>query len=140
MKVLKITFVLILLITGMGALDASETEAESAADQPEAGAANELTSSTEAEATAAAEPLDSPVSIMDQPLDGSSFEAFTAGLAKVDEEATEKEYRSVMSSLDYLLFYDLGAKRDKATLYSRLDGLSPNQIRDKVAKSRGRKR
>ncbi len=75
---------------------------------------------------------DRALSVMDQPLDGSSIEAFRAGLEKLDQEASEKDYRSVRSALDYLLFYDLGARRDKATLYSRLHGQSPNQIIEKV--------
>ena len=76
---------------------------------------------------------DRSLSVMDEPLDGSSLEAFTAGLEKLDQEASEKEYRNVMAALDYLLFYDLGAKRDKAILYSRLNGKSPNQILEIVA-------
>jgi len=79
---------------------------------------------------------DRALTVMDQPLDGSSIEAFTAGLERLDKEASEKEYRSVMSALDFLLFYDIGAKRDKATLYSRLNGNSPNQILAKVAETR----
>lgn len=74
--------------------------------------------------------------ILHEPLDGSSIESFTAGLKKVDEEASEKDYRYLMSSLDYLLFYDIGANRDKATLYSRLDGKTPAEIVEEVANSR----
>lgn len=74
--------------------------------------------------------------IMYVPLDGRSIESFTAGLEKVDQEATEQEYRDLMSSLDFLLFYDIGARRDKARLYSRLNGKSPEQILEKVAKTR----
>ncbi len=77
--------------------------------------------------------------VMDEPLDGRSIETFRAGLEKLDQEASEKEYRNVMSALDYLLFYDLGAKRSKAMLYSRLDGKSPNQILEKVNKTRKNK-
>ncbi len=79
---------------------------------------------------------DRALTVMDEPLDGSSIESFTAGLEKLDKEASEKEYRNVMSALDFLLFYDIGAKRDRATLYSRLNGKSPNQILAKVAKTR----
>jgi len=79
---------------------------------------------------------DRPVTIMDQPLDGTSIETFTAGLEKVDEEASEQEYRSLMSALSYLLFYDIGAEMNKAKLYSRLDGKTPNQILARVGKSR----
>ena len=83
--------------------------------------------------------LEEKSSVMDQPLDGTSIESFTAGLEKVDEEATEQEYRDLMSSLDFLLFYDIGARRDKAKLYSRLNGKSPAEILEKVAKIRNNK-
>lgn len=79
---------------------------------------------------------DRPITVMDTPLDGSSVEAFTAGLKRVDEEASETEYRRVMSSLDFLLFYDIGARRDKARLYSRLDGKTPNEIIQRVEDNR----
>jgi hypothetical protein len=79
---------------------------------------------------------DRAVSIMDQPLDGSSFETFTAGLEALDEQASEKDYRKVMSALDYLLFYDIGAKRNKTKLYSNLDGMTPNELLERVGKTR----
>ena len=82
------------------------------------------------------EPEDIPLLVMDQPLDGSSIEAFKEGLEKVDREASEKDYRSLMSSLDYLLYYDLSAKRKKELLYASLNGKSPNQIKALVASFR----
>ena len=81
-------------------------------------------------------PEDQAQGIMDSPLDGSSVEAFSAGLLVVDEEATEKEYRTLMSALDFLLFYDVGARRNKERLYSRLNGKSPNEIIRVVASYR----
>jgi hypothetical protein len=82
------------------------------------------------------EALDIPLPIMDQPLDGSSVKTFTEGLEKVDREASEKDYRSLMSSLDYLLFYDISAQRKKELLYASLNGKSPNQIKARVASFR----
>jgi len=78
-------------------------------------------------------------SILNQPLDGSSVETFQAGLDRVEQEASEEEYRQLMSSISFLLFYDLGAKRDKATLYSRLNGKSPQQIIERVQNHRAGK-
>ena len=78
-------------------------------------------------------------SILNQPLDGSSVETFQAGLDRVEQEASEEEYRQLMSSISFLLFYDLGAKRDKATLYSRLNGKSPQQIIERVQSHRAGK-
>lgn len=117
----------------------------SAEDQPE--------SNTETEAVASGQSVeaqqgvaetlrhkDRAVShVMDEPLDGSSIETFKAGLENVDQNASEKEYRSLMSALDFLLFYDLGAKRDKAKLYARLNGKSPNDILNQVAGIKGKK-
>ncbi len=115
--------------------------AQEVAEDPTTQVSPVLSSDTEPEAAGNPETLrhkDRPISIMDQPLDGTSIEAFSGGIAKIDEEATEKDYRSLMSALDYLLFYDIGARRDKATLYSRLDGQSPNQIREMVTSARSK--
>jgi hypothetical protein len=79
---------------------------------------------------------DRAASVMDTPLDGSSLETFTAGLKRLDEEASETDYRRVMSSLDFLLFYDIGARRDRAKLYSRLNGKTPNEIIQRVEDNR----
>ncbi len=84
-------------------------------------------------------PESEPLSVMDQPMDGSSFEAFTAGLEKVDREASETNYRALMSALDYLLFYDLSAKRKKEILYAGLDGKTPTEIKAIVSEKRRRK-
>ena len=114
------------------------------AQEPEPSGPAEATVSSESEEDAQGiserhRYTDQVLSVMDEPLDGSSIETFTAGLKKLDEEASEKEYRNVMSALDFLLFYDIGAKRDKARLYSRLNGTSPNQIIEKVSQSRKNK-
>lgn len=129
MKLLKITLWSMLMLTGANKLQAAEPEDDMRAVDEVVQAGEQLSHEEE------------PVSILDQALDGSSVETFSAGLAKVDEEASEKEYRSLMSALDYLLFFDIGANRDKGALYKNLDGLSPNQIRQKVkdARSKGRK-
>ena len=81
-----------------------------------------------------------PATIWDQPLDGSSVESFQAGLDRVEQEVSEEEYRELMSGLGFLLFYDIGSKRDRATLYSRLDGKSPREIMERVQKHRSGKR
>lgn len=138
MKVLNIVLMLLLLILFSSVGSASEPGTD---DKPES-AAGQDSSEVSAEASADTESgsqEEVQATVMDQPLDGSSVEAFTAGLSLVDEQATEKQYRNLMSALDYLLFYDLGAKRDKAKLYDRLDGKSPNQILTAVADTRGDK-
>lgn len=65
---------------------------------------------------------------MDQPLDGSSVEAFEAGLDRIRESNGDGDYKQVKSAVDYLLVYDLAARRDRATLYSRLDGMTAREV------------
>lgn len=68
---------------------------------------------------------------MERVLDGSSVEAFEADLAKIESEVSPKEYRALRAAIAHQMMYDVGAKRDKATLYQRLDGLTANQIVDR---------
>ena len=130
MRVLNIVFALVAL----SFFTSPVNEVQAGVDKIEAEeTASQETEPTDSKEDASSESTDSesdeaPPSIMDVPLDGSSVEAFQAGLARVDEEATEKQYRIVMSSLDYLLLYDIGAQRNKSRLYANLDGKSPNQI------------
>lgn len=70
---------------------------------------------------------------MDIPSDGSSLKAFHRYLARVKAHTDPSHYTTLVNAIDYLLVYDLGAKRDKATLVSRLDGLTGWQIIDKVS-------
>jgi hypothetical protein len=69
---------------------------------------------------------------MEIPLDGSSLEAFDASLAMVKRHADEASYTTLEKAIDYLLLYDLGAKRDKAKLAARLDGLNGYEVVAKV--------
>ena len=126
-------FFLLLLHTALFA--GQKSDAESSADAAEPVVAEE--SEATAQAAENLEHVDQTLSVMDVPLDGSSVDAFTKGLENVDENGTEKEYRNLMSALDFLLFYDLGAKRDKAKLYARLSGKSPNDILNQVAGIKG---
>jgi len=59
---------------------------------------------------------------MEIPLDGSSLEAFEASVAMVKRHTDEDNYETLQRAINYLLVYDLGAKRDKAKLAERLDG------------------
>jgi len=70
---------------------------------------------------------------MDIPLDGSSLEAFDNSLARVKAHTSPDNYTTLVNAIDYLLVYDLAAKRDRATLVSRLDGLTPNEVIAKVS-------
>ncbi len=66
--------------------------------------------------------------IMDEAMDGSSVEAFEADMAKVREQAGKLPYDQLKGAVGYMLTYDLALNRDKAKLYRRLDGKTPNEI------------
>lgn len=126
----KITLVVAIFLVGLGVAHTVPAE-----DQAPAVVAEESAAS-EANLPGTPQQEDQPVTVMDTPLDGSSVETFTAGLEKIGEEGSEEEYRQVMSALDFLLFYDIGARRKKDLLYARLDGMTPNQILDRVKQHR----
>lgn len=69
---------------------------------------------------------------MEIPLDGSSLEAFETSLARVKAHTSAENYTTLANAIEYLLFYDLTAKRDRAKLASNLDGLTPNEVLAKV--------
>jgi len=75
-----------------------------------------------------ADALSAPLAIMDTPLDGSSVEAFEAGMERVREQASGADYKRLESAIKYLLFYDLSVRKDPAKLYRKLDGKTPDQI------------
>jgi len=124
----------IMLMTAVaGPVCASEDDTPGATPAPSA----EAPAGDESAAGAAEDAQEEVKTIMDLPLDGSSKQAFEAGLTAVDEQATETQYRSLMSSLDYLLFYDLAVRRDRAKLYEKLSGQTPNQIIQEVRNQKG---
>jgi len=70
---------------------------------------------------------------MDIPVDGSSLEAFDKSLETIKSQAEKSEYETLTGAIDYLLVYDLGARRDRERLAKRLDGLTGKQIVDRVS-------
>ena len=66
--------------------------------------------------------------VLDEPMDGSSVEAFEKDLERVRVEAGEKAYYKLNAALDYLLFYRIELRKDRAKLYEQLDGKSPREI------------
>jgi len=74
---------------------------------------------------------------MEIPLDGSSLEAFETSLARVKAYSSSEDYTTLVNAIDYLLFYDLTAGRNRTKLASILDGLTPNEVIDKVEGHRG---
>lgn len=121
------------LTLALASATASSTEPGSA---PPAGAqaadAPAPAATANEDATGTGDTQSTTESIMDIPMDGSSVDAFTADLALVKDQAAPGQYQKLNGALQWLLLYDLGAKRDKATLYQRLDGNTPNEIIAKV--------
>lgn len=93
----------------------SETASTTPAEEIAPAVANETAEAAEAKG-------------LDMAVDGSSLEAFEKSLAKIKETCTEAEYQSLEGSLDYLMIYDLGAKRDREKLAARLDGSTGYEI------------
>jgi hypothetical protein len=69
---------------------------------------------------------------LDIVLDGSSLATFEQGLEEIKKTCTTKEYSTLEKSIDYLLTYDLVAKRNKEILAQRLDSMTGRQIIEKV--------
>jgi hypothetical protein len=99
---------------------------------------NSEATSVEQEAIAPAEPAPQEKSgynfsdAMRIPVDGSSLESFERSLETIKSKADAAEYTTLTGAIDYLLLYDLGAKRDRAKLAQHLDGLTGEQIVDRV--------
>ncbi len=64
--------------------------------------------------------------------DGSSIEAFDTRMEEIQSETTPEEFVTIQQSIEYLLVYDLAARRDREVLYQRLDGKTPLELIDTV--------
>jgi hypothetical protein len=117
-KLIPLAFIVLLTLLLSACVTASGTQ--TAAEEPVAAAPEE-----------SVEPWDGDG--MDIPLDGSSVEAFDKSLARVKVYASPANYTTLVNAIDYLMVYDLAAKRDKAKLVSHLDGLTGHQVVDRVA-------
>jgi len=102
-------------------------------DQKQAAAPPEAESTGETEINA--EDMTGPRGL-DIALDGSSLEAFDKSLEKVKKTGSESDYTTLESAIDYLLLYEIGARGDRAKLASRLDGMTGQEILDKVDRQR----
>lgn len=111
--------------------DPNETTGESTVDTAVAEAGEEAVETVDASAETAEDEAVSPG--LQVPMDGSSVEAFEASLEEVQPQMTEAEFITLNNALDYLLVYDLSARRDRAKLYANLDGLTGEQIIERVA-------
>lgn len=66
------------------------------------------------------------------PVDGSSLESFERSLEGIKSKAGEDEYKTLTGAIEYLMVYDIGARHDRTKLAQRLDGLTGEQIVDRV--------
>ena len=73
---------------------------------------------------------------LDIALDGSSLEAFDKSMDRVKKTGPESDYKTLERAIDYLLLYDIGARGDRVKLASRLDGMTGQEILDKVNRQR----
>ena len=69
---------------------------------------------------------------MQIPVDGTSLETFEESLAEIKNKATAEEYQTLENAIQYLMVYDLSAKRDKAKLAANLNGQTGEEIVGRV--------
>ena len=62
---------------------------------------------------------------MEIPLDGSSMEAWDRSMARVEAHTDEATFTTLQNAIDYLLTYDLSARKDMNRLIKNLDGGHP---------------
>jgi hypothetical protein len=115
----------------------AETKDEAPQATTAAPAETALAEATPAEATPAEAPAQASEG-MHIPVDGSSLEAFENSLEQIKEQVTAAEYTTLNNAIDYLLVYDLAAKRDRTKLAANLDGLTAEQIIEKVQWRKGK--
>jgi len=118
-----VIFVMVLMISPAMAQQAEP------ATQPATSPAAEAALGDNVKPKGAAEAVDPGMQI---PVDGSSLEAFEKSLETIKGQAREPNYITLEEAIKYLLVYDLGTGGDKAKLAKNLDGLTGDQIIDKV--------
>lgn len=98
--------------------------------------AGEEAAATSAEEIAPADTIDTvavaETTGLDIVMDGSSLEAFEKSLEKVRKTGSEADYKGLKAAFEYLLFYDLGAQRNREKLAARLDGTTGHEIIKRV--------
>ena len=69
---------------------------------------------------------------MEIPLDGSSMEAWDRSMARVEAHTDDATFTTLQNAIDYLLTYDLSARKDMNRLIKNLDGLTGYEVVGKV--------
>ncbi len=65
-------------------------------------------------------------------MDGSSLKTFDKSMEQVKATSSESDYKNLEGALDYLLFYDLTIQQNREKLATRLDGMTGQEIIEKV--------
>ncbi len=66
--------------------------------------------------------------IMDMPVNFSTPEDVEKSIEAVRQQAGEAQARKLSNALGYILAYDLSVGNDKAKMYEKLNGRTPNEI------------
>jgi hypothetical protein len=98
----------------------TKANAKPVAESPAPASAGETAQSTGA--------AGSDMSIMDKPVNFSTPENVDKSIEAVRLGAGEKAARDLNNALKYILTYDLSLGRDKAKMYQKLNGRTPNEI------------
>ena len=109
---------------------------EQGGDNASAATAEEITPADAAGTEEAAVKTEAPGAAtatgLDIVMDGSSLKAFDKSMEEVKTTGSEFDYRSLESAIDFLLVYDLGAKRSREKLAARLNGMTGHEIIERV--------
>ncbi|HLF30103.1 MAG TPA: hypothetical protein VI566_03640 [Xanthomonadales bacterium] len=129
---LRINGFILILCLNVACADSTEEAAQPVAEGATAAAADSTARDSGADATADAAKANG----MLMPIDGSSLEAFDASLAEIKKNSTTTDYTTLENAIEYLLVYDLSAKRSRAKLAERLNGQTGQQVIERVESRR----
>ena len=109
---------------------------EQGGDNASAATAEEITPADAAGTEEAAVKTEAPGAAtatgLDIVMDGSSLKAFDKSVEQVKATSSESDYKNLEGALDYLLFYDLAVQQNRGKLVTRLDGMTAQDIIEKV--------
>jgi hypothetical protein len=115
-------------------MDAQENAASTQADQDSGPLGDSGDQQTDGDGEDSNEAPDG----LDIVMDGTSLDAWNQSMERVKEVGGEKQYAQLQDAFDYLLMFDIGAKNNPEILASRLNGLTGNQIVERVKYGRGK--
>ena len=126
LKIMKTMSVLTLVLVLAPACAQQDNEADTKANaKPVAESPAPASASETAQPSGAA---GGDMSIMDKPVNFSTPEAVDKSIEAVRLGAGEKAARDLKNALKYIQTYDLSLGRDKAKMYQKLNGRTPNEI------------